>query len=588
MSQFLLRLFGKTLKIIALIIFVVGFLTGGFLIGRSTNLFPKIDPASATSLTATWPGKFLNNLIPDSLPALAQAGSPYQSIIGNVIISRIYAAPSTTATPNGGLMIDASPLDNVLLSMGNHNNGTNSYSWLQSRHPSSPTYLSLALNPNGGNVGVGTTSPGATVDVRGNLIQRSSVNSLITNSLGWTGNAGGYHDIYYDGTARIHLSAGPASGNSYITNGNLGIGTTNPGALLSFGNNLNRNLNFYEDGSNGLSFEVRGGMYEFTSRGSVPINFATKPYASAYATAPTYLMTLLTNGNVGIGTTNPSEALEIWKVVGQKAALKVTSNQSSGEVSMISTDDNLKLINYTTSGTGTNYANIQFFTNGDTTTPKLQISKNGNVGIGTTSPGSPLTVTGDITSSAPGTGNWNSGVLNLKDTSNNVTWQIDNRGSLDTGSQNKLKFLYYDGANWYERMSINTSGNTYIAGCLYYNGGTLGSCLSDIRLKKNINSFNLGLPQILGLKPVTYQFNGLGGTTDDGKTKTGLIAQDVEKVAPGLVSTQQVKLNPNDKTETEVKAVDYNALTFTLINAVKEQQKEIESLRQEIEELKKK
>ncbi|MBI2954182.1 MAG: hypothetical protein HYY30_07710 [Chloroflexi bacterium] len=92
----------------------------------------------------------------------------------------------------------------------------------------------------------------------------------------------------------------------------------------------------------------------------------------------------------------------------------------------------------------------------------LYIGPNGNVGIGTTSPTATLEVRGAISSSLPGSGDWNAGVIDLKDTSNNKLWQISNRGSADVGNENKLIVNYYDGAAWFARMTIDTMGNVGI------------------------------------------------------------------------------------------------------------------------------
>jgi len=89
---------------------------------------------------------------------------------------------------------------------------------------------------------------------------------------------------------------------------------------------------------------------------------------------------------------------------------------------------------------------------------------------------------------------------------------------------------------------VNNNGNATLAGCLNYNGGTSGTCLSDERVKQDITPFGDGLQEILGLDPVTYEYNGLAGTPDDGDVRTGLIAQQVQSVAPDLVSTTSAYL----------------------------------------------
>ena len=117
---------------------------------------------------------------------------------------------------------------------------------------------------------------------------------------------------------------------------------------------------------------------------------------------------------------------------------------------------------------------------------------------------------------------------------------------------------------------VNNNGNATLAGCLNYNGGTSGTCLSDERVKQDINPFTDSLQEIVGLDPVTYEYNGLAGTPSDGDVRTGLIAQQVQQVAPDLVSTTSAFLNASDTAPTTLLEVNYGALTFALINAVKE------------------
>ena len=61
--------------------------------------------------------------------------------------------------------------------------------------------------------------------------------------------------------------------------------------------------------------------------------------------------------------------------------------------------------------------------------------------------------------------------------------------------------------------------------------------------------------------------------------RIGFIAQEVEKVVPELVFT-----NPEDG----YKGVNYDEMTAVLVEAIKEQQKVIEQLKAEVEELKSK
>ena len=93
---------------------------------------------------------------------------------------------------------------------------------------------------------------------------------------------------------------------------------------------------------------------------------------------------------------------------------------------------------------------------------------------------------------------------------------------------------------------------------------------SDMRLKKNIKPIS-GLENILKLQGVSFNWK------KDEVSDIGLIAQDVEKVLPELVST-----NPT----TDLKSIKYGNLTAVLIEAVKDQQHQIDNQNTEIQILK--
>ncbi|MBX3244656.1 MAG: tail fiber domain-containing protein [Acidobacteria bacterium] len=113
-------------------------------------------------------------------------------------------------------------------------------------------------------------------------------------------------------------------------------------------------------------------------------------------------------------------------------------------------------------------------------------------------------------------------------------------------------------AGWFQ-------GNVFITGTL--------SNPSDARLKTDIGTLNYGLRDVMRLRPVTW----LWKDRPDRGTQLGLIAQEVETVMPELVSN--VKSPEKDVEET--KALNYTGLIPVLINAVQEQQTEIETLKAE-------
>jgi hypothetical protein len=113
-------------------------------------------------------------------------------------------------------------------------------------------------------------------------------------------------------------------------------------------------------------------------------------------------------------------------------------------------------------------------------------------------------------------------------------------------------------------------------------GGGSWQTFSDRRLKKDIKPFSDGLSTLMKINPVSFKYNGLGGYLANGKDYIGVIAQEVKTVAPYMVETVTKKLNETDAKAEDLLMYDSSALVYILVNAVKEQQKQIESLQSKI------
>jgi prepilin-type N-terminal cleavage/methylation domain-containing protein len=98
---------------------------------------------------------------------------------------------------------------------------------------------------------------------------------------------------------------------------------------------------------------------------------------------------------------------------------------------------------------------------------------------------------------------------------------------------------------------------------------------SDARLKENVRGLSGSLDRVLQLRGVIYDWKNRRGQPE-ATDQLGLIAQDVEKVFPEVVST-----NPHSG----MKSVAYGNLIAPLIEALKEQQAQLEKQQREIEEL---
>ncbi|MFH1325447.1 MAG: tail fiber domain-containing protein, partial [archaeon] len=199
---------------------------------------------------------------------------------------------------------------------------------------------------------------------------------------------------------------------------------------------------------------------------------------------------------------------------------------------------------------------------------------NGNVGIGTATPSTALDVfSGTGTTMIRGGNNY--GTLNLISTSDRNYIQSANAGSSAT------RELYISGHSATDiplltlraiRTSITgdvTIGNTISAKDFLYS--------SDSRLKENVAVLENSLEKVQELKGVRFNWK------ENGEENIGLIAQDVENVFPELVVTNSEGM----------KSVKYGNMVAVLIEAMKEQQAEIENqnvriaeLEQEVENLK--
>lgn len=110
-------------------------------------------------------------------------------------------------------------------------------------------------------------------------------------------------------------------------------------------------------------------------------------------------------------------------------------------------------------------------------------------------------------------------------------------------------------------QSGTLNGNLTVQGSIYAADNV--TAYSDIRLKKNIKPIGNALDKVLSLTGYTFDMNG--------KRNTGVIAQELRKVLPeAVVEDDEGYLS-----------VAYGNIVGLLINAIKEQQKQINELRGE-------
>jgi trimeric autotransporter adhesin len=201
---------------------------------------------------------------------------------------------------------------------------------------------------------------------------------------------------------------------------------------------------------------------------------------------------------------------------------------------------------------------------------RVTILSTGNVGIGTTSPGNLLTIK-------------DKSQIGFRDeTSNSTREALSNYAYTPT---------YGDGlkiGNGYNVVSISGNVGIGTASPSYQLQLSTDSAAkpstntwtiaSDSRVKENITPYTKGLSAIMAINPVNYDYNGKAGFGNI-KNNIGVIAQDVLEILPESVSTYKAKLEESDEEDTELYNFNSHALTYILINAIKELKAEIDLLK---------
>lgn len=291
-------------------------------------------------------------------------------------------------------------------------------------------------------------------------------------------------------------------------------------------------------------------------------------------------LTVLKNGNVGIGTSSPASLLH----------LKRNNSQGNGQMILEETGDNVDGARITYKNSGTNFywdlygnpgidlpaqARFNFnFTNpnpGGIGRDVLTLTGIGLVGVGNSNPSATLDVLSGASASLPqirARVNTSDYVrMRMANTvSTNSYWDIASiTSNLTTANANMNFYYFHANQGGWNILSLNGNGNATLYGTLTQN--------SDERLKKNITPINKPMETLNQLNGYHYQWKD---EWREANTQTGLLAQEVEKVMPELVKED----------EKGIKSVNYNGLIPYLLEAVKTLNEENKTMRKEIERLK--
>lgn len=177
------------------------------------------------------------------------------------------------------------------------------------------------------------------------------------------------------------------------------------------------------------------------------------------------------------------------------------------------------------------------------------------------------------------------GVYTLSGPASNVSGTYTSYGVYGSASTNNSQTSGY---GVYGNIGCSNCGSNKWAG--YFNGRTYvaGQVFtpSDKKLKREIDTFSRALDKINQLDVKTYQFKNEEYKLNLPRgEQIGLIAEDLRKVFPNLVTKDEHDVHGRDSTvfEYEIKSVNYKGLIPPMIQAIQEQDNKIEAQKETIE-----
>jgi hypothetical protein len=291
--------------------------------------------------------------------------------------------------------------------------------------------------------------------------------------------------------------------------------------------------------------------------------------------APTNAVLVDSIGRLGLRTGTP--VLDVHINTSNTPAIRLEQNSSGGFTAQtwdIAGNEANFFVRDVTGG-----SRLPFRVRPGAPTSSIDISANGDVGIGTASPGGRLHVTSGSTAGTS--------IFFQNSDTGGKNWRMLSTGTLNTGGAGIFGLVNAtdDAANY--KFMVTPAGNVGIGtaaptallsvnGTANKPGGGAWDVFSDERLKNIKGGFNSGLKAVMQLQPIRYEYkrdNALGLKSEG--EHIGFGAQALQRIVPEAVT----------KNQNGYLMVNNDPILWTMLNAIKEQQREIEQLKGEIRQL---
>ena len=421
------------------------------------------------------------------------------------------------------------------------------------------------------NVGIGTTSPGQKLHVAGNIYatgQAQASNAIMKTY--------GGHAIFGSNSSTVPVALGRDANSLDLVvsaSGNVGIGTTSPSTRLHVYHPSTNTVATFESGDAASYINIKDNAsdtYGVMLRASGN-NFGIHTGVATGSTLNERVTVLGSNGYVGIGTDNPQDMLHLKSTgdvqirleadtdnVGEDDNPSILLVQDGGAVSgrlNLSAGNSLQLINQ--------YLGAVEI--GQNNSPDFTIDNTGKFAFGSAiSTASHFMQLYDDTPFIC--------ITNTAETLHGIRFE----DAQATSTQNAL-FGYHCQTNHVElhinntkRFQFNSDGNFHADNDIT----AFSTSVSDARLKDDIETIDNALDKVKSLRGVQYVWNK---GSRKGQKDLGVVAQEVEQVLPEIVREKEMPLL--DDSGEKYKTVDYEKMVGVLIEAIKEQQKQIDELK---------